>query len=168
MIVDKENAGLNPNVMLFSPPKNAKLGPSSGLGGVKGSKKKMETLQCERFCKGIILEFGQVDVDSHNTIKFAMYNPDQSKTAMMEFDTARDTKGFCVVLGNHGESTYKLNPGQKGHGVVTWNPTTNMTVATKLHLTLKLGDKVSRLEITVKGIAGTGKVSRNVILQIRS
>ena len=120
----------------------------------------METLQCERFCKGIILEFGQVNVDSHNTIKFAMYNPDQSKTAVMEFDTTRNTKGFNVVLGDGSVDQYKLSPGQKGSGVVTWNPVSNMTVATKLHLTLNLGDKESRLEITVKGVAGSGKVRK--------
>ena len=75
-------------------------------------------------------------------------------------DSGRETKGFGVVLGDGSNEVYKLSPGEKGHGVVTWEPMNNMTVATKLHLTLKLGDKESRLEITVKGVAGTGKVSK--------
>jgi len=161
MIADKENAGTNPNLMLFSPPKQLKgFGPSSGLGGVKGGKQKVQTLQCERYGSGITMEFGRVEIDSNNTLKFAMYNPDQTKTAVMEIDSVLETKGFGIVLGNGTETQYKLGPLEKGHGVITWNPTSNMTISKKMFL--KFGDK-ARLEITVKGIAGTGKVSHNTL-----
>ena len=78
MIADKENAGLNPrcNAVLAS---KERQGWSILFGAWRREERKMETLQCERFCKGITLEFGQVSVDSHSTMKFAMYNPDQKQ-----------------------------------------------------------------------------------------
>jgi hypothetical protein len=156
MISDKENAGVNPNVMLFSPPKALKgSNASGGLGGVRGGKESVPCLSCAKFCGDIVINFDKVDVNSTNSRKFKLMNPDQEKEVVIEVDTALESKGFSVVLGN-GDSSLRLAANGKGEGVVTWTPKTNMTVSKKLHLKLN-GEK--RLQIKVNGIAGTGKVS---------
>lgn len=156
MLADKENVGLNPNVMLFSPPKALQKGSnaSGGLGGVRG-KETVPSLSCAKFAADIVLNFDKVDVNSTNVRKFKLMNPDQEKEVVIEVDKALESKGFSITLGN-GETSLRLGANGKGSGVVTWTPKVNMTVSKKLHLNLN-GEK--RLQIKVNGIAGTGKVS---------
>ena len=148
---------MNPNVMMFSPPKAVmKESRGAGLGGVRGqAKESVPSLTCAKFSSGITLEFGSVQLNKSHTMRFSMLNPDQQKSVIIETDKGLESKGFSVVLGDDGGSSVTLAPNGKGGGVVTWTPRANMTVSKKLGLKL---DGESRLQIKVCGIAGTGKV----------
>ena len=157
MLSDKENVGINPNVMLFSPPKALhKESRSAGLGGVRGSKESLPSLTCAKFSGDISLNFGEVKLNSSHKMKFSLLNPDQQKAVTIESGKVLESKGFGVLLGEDNSSSITLKPNGKGFGVVTWTPRANMTVSKKLFLKL---DGEPRLQIKVNGIAGTGKVS---------
>lgn len=154
MMADKENSGVNPNVLIFSPPKTK----SGGLGNANLVKKKgdvLPTLIAARFNGGIRIDFGHVDLGSFHSQQFRIDNPSTSKAIKISIHKEPANKGFDVMLGPKGQKEITISEKSCVTGVVTWSAEHNASLYEKV--TLKMDEKLP-LDITITGKAGTGKV----------
>ena len=155
MMADKENSGVSPNVLIFSPPKSKPGG--HGLGNlIKKKSEVLPTLIAARFNGGIRIEFGHVDLGSFHSQQFRIDNPSTSKTIKISIYKEPMNKGFEVMLGPKGQKEIEIPEKSCVTGVVTWSAEHNVSLYEKV--TLKMDEKLP-LEITITGKAGTGKVS---------
>ena len=157
MMSNKEN--MKENVMVFSPP-----GKMVAAGGGKRTTPapplppvEEPTLLCARFQGAIYIEFGTVSVKSSTMRRFKLYNPSKTKSVSITVDKVPEAKGISITLGGItlGVNSIEIPAGATEVGVVFWNPSSDMSFQDKC--TLKLDD-AGPLQITLHGIAGTGKV----------
>jgi len=159
MLTNKENSNTNPNVLVFSPPQKQqftdntsnKLNSNNGKSALSVVEPSM---LCARFQGSMYVEFGTVAVNSCNTRLFKLINPNKNKSVTISVDRISEAKGFSILLGPNGSNIIEIPGGETGTGVVTWNPTSN--ISAREVAILKLDDKAP-LQMTVTGVAGTGK-----------
>ena len=144
---------MNPNVMVFSPPK-AKRGGNVEKGVRK--QEKTESIICAKFQHPMKVDFNSVDVNEFASLQFLLINPDERNAVTVTVDKVPDSKGIEVLLGSKGAKEIVLPAKGKTTGVITWCPKGNSALREKA--TLKLDNKHST-QIIINGKAGTGKVS---------
>lgn len=116
--------------------------------------KVIPSLQCSRF-QSLNIEFGTVAVNRSSSQSFRLENPCETKSLTVALDKVPADKGLVVVLGDG--DTVVIPKGGNVLGVIQWTPPQDMSLSCTVKL--KLGDNTP-MQISIRGIAGTGQVRR--------
>lgn len=120
-------------------------------------------LICAKFQNALWLEFGNVQVKSNNSLSFKLQNPNKIKSVLIELDGSNDKYGLSITLGDKQSSSIEIPPNEHAYGTVQWIPPHDVSMREVLKLKM---DQKAPLQLTIHGIAGTGKVSiyREIII----
>ena len=142
--------------MVFSPSKGpTKQEPLKYY--LEQPKAKDNILICAKFQNSLYLEFGNVPVRSTNFLSFKLQNPNPAKGVHIEIDKFQESKGLSIVFGAMGTKEIDIGPSESAIGTVYWTPTSDMSIREIVKLKM---DHKAPLQLTIHGIAGSGKVNQ--------
>lgn len=119
-------------------------------------KAKENVLICAKFQNALYLEFGHVPVKSTNFLSFQMRNPNTTKPVNISIENATLKNGLSIAFGVRDETEVDIGPGENHTGTIYWTPCTDMSIREIVKLKM---DKKAPLQLTIHGVAGTGKVN---------
>lgn len=164
-----KEASQGSSFMIFSPPKmtspepkhEKSLNATRSMESMKyyveqNPKAKENVLICAKFQNALYLEFGHVPVKSTNFLSFQMRNPNTTKFVNISIENATLKNGLSIAFGVRDETEVDIGPGENHTGTIYWTPSTDMSIREIVKLKM---DKKAPLQLTIHGVAGTGKVN---------
>jgi len=172
-MIDKENNGSffnkqtyrgNKDLFIFSPTTSAPL-PVKHVE----SPTKLHMI-CAKFQESLYLELGNVILGGSKSITFLLENPSAKKEAIVTIDAATENKmrkeGITLGFGDYmKEGSVCIPPKTSASCRLVWSPKVDASIREVLSFKL---NGVSPLQVTVHGVAGTGKVGTLSSIQFTS